>query len=55
VRENLDGYEKDPGWYQPPPGTLATNADPDDMKRDLGLVPEGKPPKSPSAQQHHHG
>ena len=24
IREHLENYEQDPGWYQMPPGTLAT-------------------------------
>jgi manganese oxidase len=39
VRENLEAYDKDPGWYQDPPGTLATLASNDEMNRDLGFVP----------------
>jgi manganese oxidase len=36
VRENLDSYDKDPGMYQDPPGTLATLATAEEMQRDLG-------------------
>jgi FtsP/CotA-like multicopper oxidase with cupredoxin domain len=36
VRENLTSYE-DPGWYENPPGTLASIATIDEMERDLGL------------------
>jgi len=35
VRENLTSYE-DPGWYENPPGTLASIAKNDEMERDLG-------------------
>jgi FtsP/CotA-like multicopper oxidase with cupredoxin domain len=35
VRENLESYDKDPGWYQDPPGTLATLASNEEMQRDL--------------------
>lgn len=38
VREHLESYEQDPGWYQAPAGTLAMNAEPDEMKRDLGMT-----------------
>ena len=38
VRENLESYDKDPGWYQDPPGTLATLASDKEMQRDLGFV-----------------
>ena len=37
VRANLETYDKDPGWYQQPAGTSATLADPDQLKRDLGI------------------
>ena len=35
VRENLTSYD-DPGWYETPPGTLASLATQEDMQRDLG-------------------
>jgi manganese oxidase len=34
VRDKLDSYEKDPGNYQHPPGTVASVADAADLKRD---------------------
>ena len=39
VRENLQSYEVDPGWYENPPGTQASLASIDEMERDLGHVP----------------
>ncbi len=39
VRENLESYEVDPGWYENPPGTQASLASIDEMERDLGHVP----------------
>jgi manganese oxidase len=39
VRENLTTYD-DPGWYEPPPGTLASLAGDEEMQRDLGRLPE---------------
>ena len=36
VRPNLESYERDPGWYEQPPGTSATLADPERMRHDLG-------------------
>jgi FtsP/CotA-like multicopper oxidase with cupredoxin domain len=42
VRENLTSYD-DPGWYENPPGTLATLASNEELRRDLGEVPEAKP------------
>ena len=39
VRDHLDTYDRDPGWYEKPPGTMATNASAEEMKRDLGFVP----------------
>jgi hypothetical protein len=38
VRENLTSYD-DPGWYENPPGTLATLASNDELQRDLGKIP----------------
>jgi FtsP/CotA-like multicopper oxidase with cupredoxin domain len=34
VREDLKSYDQDPGWYQAPPGTIASPADPAELKRD---------------------
>jgi hypothetical protein len=42
VRENLTSYD-DPGWYQNPPGTLATLASNEDLQQDLGELPSVKP------------
>jgi FtsP/CotA-like multicopper oxidase with cupredoxin domain len=42
VRENLTSYD-DPGWYENPPGTLATLASNEDLQRDLGELPRVKP------------
>jgi manganese oxidase len=42
VRENLTSYD-DPGWYETPPGTLASLASDDELQRDLGKIPETKP------------
>jgi manganese oxidase len=36
VRENLTSYD-DPGWYENPPGTLASLASNEEMQRDLGF------------------
>jgi len=33
VREDITSYE-DPGWYQHPPGTVATVASPENLRRD---------------------
>jgi hypothetical protein len=38
VRENLTSYD-DPGWYENPPGTLASLASNEELRRDLGFVP----------------
>lgn len=37
IREKLDSYDKDPGWYKNPPGTVADEALPADLARD-GIV-----------------
>jgi len=42
VRENLTSYD-DPGWYENPPGTLASLASNDELQRDLGNIPEANP------------
>jgi FtsP/CotA-like multicopper oxidase with cupredoxin domain len=42
IRENLTSYD-DPGWYENPPGTLASLASNDELQRDLGQIPETKP------------
>ena len=42
VRDGLPSF-KDPGWYEPPPGTLASAAKADRMKRD-GIDPAKAPP-----------
>jgi manganese oxidase len=34
VRDDLQSYDTDPGWYQAPPGTQATVAKPEDLARD---------------------
>jgi manganese oxidase len=43
VRENLESYEGDPGWYENPPGTEASLASNDELRRDLGQIPDTKP------------
>ena len=45
VRENIEGYE-DPGWYTPPPGTLADLA-PRDLLRDNGIANDGSSAPTP--------
>ena len=55
VRPNLESYDKDPGWYEKPPGTLATVADPERMKRDLGFIPDTKPGGAAPMKHEHHG
>lgn len=38
VRDHVQSYDTDPGWYQPPEGTQATLAKPEDLARD-GVKP----------------
>ncbi len=45
VREGLRSYDEDPGWYQHPPGTVASRVGP----------PAGKAPGAAPPQQHQHG
>lgn len=37
VRDQLESYDKDPGWYEMPPGTRAEAASEEELQRDLGL------------------
>ncbi|MFN2623263.1 MAG: multicopper oxidase family protein [Chthoniobacterales bacterium] len=50
VREGLTNYD-DPGWYQHPPGTVATVAASEDLRRDGIELPNARPAES----GHHHG
>ncbi len=34
VRETLESYDKDPGWYKNPPGTVASKATAAELSRD---------------------
>ena len=43
VRDHLETYEKDPGWYEKPAGTLAETASAEEMQHDLGVAPMAKP------------
>ncbi len=43
VREGLTSYE-DPGWYQHPPGTVASLASAEELKRDLDMTSAAAPP-----------
>jgi hypothetical protein len=52
VREKVDDYNVDPGWYQRPEGTFATLAFADDLQRDLGFTPDSAPPKAGGGHQH---
>ena len=38
IREQIENYDIDPGWYQMPAGTQARRADPAQMQRDLGVA-----------------
>jgi manganese oxidase len=38
VRERLRSYDEDPGWYENPPGTLASPATPEELLADLGIT-----------------
>jgi manganese oxidase len=57
IRENLTSYD-DPGWYENPPGTLASLASNEELQRDLGFVPGSGKSEKPLDQmkmQHDHG
>lgn len=44
---------KTPAGMKKPPCTLVTNASEEDMKRDLGFIPEAKP-KASAPMKHEH-
>lgn len=44
VREGLSSYE-DPGWYEHPPGTVASLASADELDRDGITIPAAKQTK----------
>ena len=54
VREQLESYA-DPGWYEPPPGTLAAIADPADLERDGTAVDGSHAPIERGGHHHGHG
>ncbi|MDZ4753473.1 MAG: copper oxidase [Phycisphaerae bacterium] len=49
VREQLSSYDEDPGWYQTPPGTLASVASNDVIQRNGIATDGGSAPKAPAA------
>ena len=49
VRETLVNYDEDPGWYQPPPGTLALPATAEAMKRNAISEDASAAPRAPAA------
>ena len=52
---HLESYDKDPGWFDKPAGTLAETASPDELKRDLGFVPAMEHGKGGAGHQHGQG
>ena len=59
VREDLGNLRPEEGedfayggWYQNPPGTQAMVASAEDLKRDLGSIPEVKPMGKPKHHMH---
>jgi hypothetical protein len=68
VRDHLQSYAQDPGWYQHPPGTVALKASAEDLARDgidvnaptaraVGSVPNAAAPRigaPPSMPGHRH-
>jgi manganese oxidase len=60
VREDLGSLKPEEGedfayggWYQNPPGTQAIAATEDELRRDLGGVPESQPSRKPMHHTHH--
>jgi len=49
VRESLSRYDEDPGWYETPPGTLASLATHDAIERDGVATDGGNAPRAPAA------
>jgi len=47
VRENLHSYDEDPGWYQAPAGTRATNATDDALRRNSIATDGSSAPRPP--------
>jgi len=54
IRDHLTNYDQDPGWYEAPPGTRSEKASDEELRRDLGFVPEATPAKSEGG-AHRHG
>jgi hypothetical protein len=57
VREGLTTYD-DPGWYENPPGTEASRASEEDLRRDgidVQTSPSPRPPAESPPAPHHHG
>jgi hypothetical protein len=54
VREGLASYD-DPGWYEGPPGTLASLAEPGDLARDGIEVDDSHAPIEQEGHRHGHG
>ena len=55
ISDHLESYDQDPGWFEKPAGTLAETASADDLKRDLGFIPDATPGKGGGGHQHGHG
>jgi len=55
VRPKLESYDKDPGWYENPPGTQAIAASKEELQRDLGFIPDATPAKGGGGHQHKPG
>ena len=49
VREVLSNYDEDPGWYQTPPGTLASVATADSLHRNAIADDASTAPRAPDA------
>ncbi len=55
IRDHLESYDQDPGWYEKPAGTLAETASAEELKRDLGFLPDAAPAKGVSGHQRGNG
>ncbi|HZA57352.1 MAG TPA: hypothetical protein VE616_24125, partial [Candidatus Udaeobacter sp.] len=58
VRDSLQSYDTDPGWYKHPPGTVALKASDDELRRDgidaSKLTPNGGDPSKAAPKQNGH-
>jgi hypothetical protein len=52
LREQLESYDEDPGWYENPPGNLASLASDLELQRDIGQIPSSNPTENKLKMNH---